>query len=442
MTGSGGWFLSPSQVNIGDVDEVELNYHDAAHYTVSSDDKGRIVREFELPNGLTLFGMPDSKVTMPTTQSKFNKLMYASYFTDDGDLATGSGTNVSAWDSTLMWYNKFDSNESSTASYRNNTMYTYLKPSSVPGASGLNASHFGDSYGAYPQTAISAALRTAEAEYLINNQSMSEAEAEAAVTAGYNFNLYSAPAPMDTSGVASYPYSVTSGVSSPVSVNMPAGNARITGSGVLNAAAINPYAPPVVYIDATADAIELQINGDFDGTYIILGKKKVNFILNGGPTATIVAGNNSSSLNWRGALIMREKNYAMWKAGATFGVGPVTGAEKSSIGDTNLYVSTGTKLVLGGGGGSYPTVIGANIYANKSTISNEAANIVQLKVDYNGITSNFSYCTVGAVLSSGYVKPVMGSINRTGNLFMSSDVPPEDGMPNFDWKSIRFIPGE
>jgi hypothetical protein len=361
----------------------------------------------------------DDTVKMPTTQSRFSKIMYSSFFTTNGDLATGSGTNVSAWDNSLSWNNHFDSNDSSTNAYRNTTTYfpagATLNPTTVPGAS---MSFYGDTYGRYSTAHINAALRTAEAEYEIKVNKVSEAIAAATypigATAGY-FNKYSTSAAVtSTKEVAAYSKTFTntgSSLTETYTVTMPAGY-KLTSSGVLNSSSLDPYNPPVVYIDAESNPIELQVNGTLTGTYIILGKKKVTFLVNAASGTTVKFGDD-----WKGALIMREKNYAMWTAGKTFGVGEVTGAEESSIGDTTVYVSTGAKLEISGGGGSYPTCIAANIIAFQSPVDNTADDLVDLKVDYNGIVSTYKYSTVGTVTSNNYTK-VIPPNNRSGNLFM------------------------
>ncbi|MDR0904064.1 MAG: hypothetical protein LBM59_05485 [Ruminococcus sp.] len=437
------------------IGNVQLNYFDNTQYTIQTDPLGRINRQFILPNGLTLHDMPDSTVNMPTTQSKFNKLMYKNYFTPDGDIAdlaadpTGA---TSAWDNSLVWNNPFDSNttDGSYASYRNSSTYfqggvAYSTATTVPNAT---ISYYGDTSGAYPQTAIDAALRTAEAEYAIKIDGMTEATAATTYpvgsTAGF-FNKHSTPATVTaTKEVAAYTYTATNtgtppGGGTPIvetySAAMPAGF-KLTSSGVLNTAALDPYNPPVVYIDANDDPIELQVNGDITGTFIILGKKKVTFIVNAASGSTVRFGNG-----WQGLLIMREEVYAMYKAGATFGVGDVTRAKESSIGDTYVYVSSGAKLEIAGGGGGYPTCIAANIIAFQSPVDNTANPDVALKVDYNGITkSGLEYSTIGSVTSNNYQK-LIPPMNRSGNLFMKSDVPPDDGAPNFDWNSTRYLSG-
>jgi hypothetical protein len=446
-TGLNGFGLNSANVSTGSVDTVKLDYFNSAHYSVVTDAKGLINRQFKLPNSLTLYLATDDTVRMPTTQSKFNKIMYSSFFTTNGDLATGSGTNVSAWDNSLTWNNPFDSNATipGVSTPRNSSSYfqtgvTY-SGTTVPGAA---MSFYGDTYGRYPTAAINAALRTAEAEYEMKVKGTAEAAAAALFpsitsTVGY-FNKQSAAAPMGTD-VAKYDYSGSTNGSvfkETFTEEMPDGK-RIIGSGILDSSSLSSYGnPPTVYIDTNAGgAIELQVNGKFEGNYIILGDGRVTFLINGNPGDTLYAGDDLT--NWKGVLIMREKNYAMWLAGVTFGVGEVTVAEKSSIGNTTVYVSSGTEFKLCEGGSQFPTCIAANIIAFQSKVSNNANDVVNIKADYNGITKTYAYSTIGTVTSNNYTKL---NNNRSGNLFMASDVPPEDGKPNFDWNVIRYLSGQ
>jgi hypothetical protein len=422
------------------VPQVKVNYWtDAVAGVPNIDDEGRIMRIIELPVPLDS-GEPDNYVRLPTTQSRFDKMMYTSFFTADGDLAKDSSGAASAWDPTITWGNVYDSNKSGLDGNPHGGGYDFGRTVTIPG-DGTYGSHFGGGVGAYPSGAgvpvdyIAQASRTAEADYRIKNDDVSEAAA-VADSAFYasHFNLHSSYATVVTGGKSAYSYSFPNGTET-VTANMPAGN-LIKSSGLFNGSAGGTY-----YIDANDDEIELQlVGGSIHGTYIILGKKKVNILIPGSGTFAIGGGAWFSD-----TLIMRDKVYAMLYGTATggtdstptfkIGEGGASTVKEASIGNTYIYVSSDVDINYGGAN----PMIAAVVIAHQSKIDITVTNGFTPKVDYNGITITPRYfCTMGSILSNNYNKTYSG---MAGNLFVSTETPPDDGEPNFNWNSTRYLSG-
>jgi hypothetical protein len=421
------------------VPQVKVDYW-ADSAGPSIDEEGRIMRMIELPIPLDA-GEPDNYVHLPTTQSRFNKMMYEAFFTADGDLATDSTGATSAWNPSISWGNIYDADYSGLQGNGDPQVGTYNFSRTVTISEGETydgtyPSHFGGGLGAYPDAAILAAQRTAEADYRIKNNEISEGAA-AADSAFYSahFNLHSSYATVVTGGKSAYTYSFPNG-SETITCSMPAGS-LIKSSGIFNGSGGGVY-----YIDANDDEIELQLEGgSIHGTYIILGKKKVNILIPG--SGTFAIGGGGSFLD---TLIMRDKVYAMLHGTATIGgassaptfrVGEMVagGVKEASIGNTYIYVSSDVDINYGGAN----PMLAAVIIAHQSEIDITVTNGYTPKVDYNNIIITPRYfCTMGSVLSNHYNKTFSG---MAGNLFVSTETPPDDGEPNFNWNSTRYLSG-
>jgi hypothetical protein len=416
------------------VPEVKVDYwNDAVTGVPNVDEQGRIMRVIELPIPLDVTE-PDNYVRLPTTQGRFSKMLYGAYFTADGDLATDSTGATSAWQPTATWGNLYDSNKSGLDGSPHGGGYVFGRSVTIDGVT--YGSHFGGGLGAYPTGIIAAASRTSEAEYRINNNDLSEAAA-AADTAFFNdhFNIYSGYATVTMGGKASYSYSFPNG-SETITCTMPAGN-TITTSGLFDGSAGGTY-----YIDATDDEIELQlVGGNIKGTYIILGKKKVNILIPGSGNFDIGDGGFADT------LIMRDKVYAMLYGSATGGtdttptfyIGDAAGStvKAASVGNTYIYISSDIDVTLGGAN----SMIAAIIIGFQSKIEVIATNGFTPKVDYKGIGKpNRHFSTMGSVLSNDYVKSDFSSGNA-GNCYSGTETPPDDGEPNFNWNSTRYLSG-
>ncbi|MDR0943802.1 MAG: hypothetical protein LBM41_04635 [Ruminococcus sp.] len=423
------------------VPAVKVDYWaDSLESVLGKGDK--IQKRFELPKALYM--EPTNDLFMPTTQSKFSPLMYSSFFTADGDLID-TATGASAWDSSVVWYNEYDSNMPDPPGVYGSKNGNYKFGVNVAGLiPGATQSHFGGGVGAYPASAITAAHKTAEADYLIENEDFSEIDA-ASDTAFYaaHFNLYSSYATRTANGQASYTYTGTNGSETIAPYTMPAGD-LISSSGLVNGAA-DPYGSNTVYIDATTDEIELQFDGNVYGTYIIKGDKKVNLLIPGSGDVQLGYG----STGYVDVRIYREKVYAMLHstvAGTsnpcTFRIGEGSSVKEASVGDTHIYVSSDVDIDYGGGNSIIASVIVAHMSEFEVFVTQGCRPSPY--VDYKGIGRNTSdFCTMGSIFSNNYKKGGVGgsSTGKAGNLFLKTDVPPEDGKPNFNWSTLRYLSG-